>query len=258
MVQKTAVTVLELLDKREEKRQFERWLKNRSYTAVDVNEFASDYLSHDDKLTIAIKAAVANHKASRIDKLQSEYGDQLAAYIESAIDEQTSQQEFAAGMRDVVYAGLLAIFKESAGVPEDENLNEEENSVFSNLLAEEMSRVNGFVSEIYAGVSEQRTARFDRVRERLQGLAGNLGGRLSLWANAARLVFNHGKMYGRKDVSMRWEIGATEEHCSDCLRYNGQVKSRDEWQNLAGVLIYPQSRTLECKGYNCDCRLVEV
>lgn len=258
-IQKTAVTVLELLDKREEKKQYERWLRNRNYTAIKVDDFDSQYLTHDEKVEIAYKAIASTHKATRVDQLQTQYGDQLAAFVDNAIKQELSQQEFTAGMRDVVYNGLLAVFRESAAVPEGETLTEEENTAFSNILATELSRVNDFIGEIYTEVqNEEKATRFDRVRERLQGLAGNLGGRLSMWANAARMLWNQGMLYGRRVGDFRWGVGNTEKHCEDCLFYNGQVKSKEDWLKLGAILIYPQSRALACKGYECDCGYFEV
>ena len=256
--EKTAVAVLELLDKREEKRQFERWLKNRNYTAIRVSEFASEYLNEQEKTEIAIKAAQhhTTYKATSIDKLQDDYGDQLAAFIEGAIENDLDRGNFISGMRDVVFAGLLTIFKESADVPQNENLTPEENDIFNNMLVTELSRVDDYARDLFDGLG--KTARFNRVKERLQELVGNLGGRLSVWANAARKVFNAGMIWGRRDIEMTWQFGATEKHCVDCLFYNGQTKSREDWRVLALVGIQPQSPFLECKGYNCDCRLVEA
>lgn len=254
------VAIFDLIDKHEEKRQFERWLKNRDYVAIKVDDFGSQYLSHDDKLEIAIKAIQSHtpYKATKIDKLQSDYADQLAAFIEGAIDNDLSQDAFIRGMRDVVYAGLLTVFKSAAGVPDGEKLTSEEMDKFNNALIKELERVDNYARDLYAGLG--KGARFNRVKESLQQLSGNLGGRLTAWANAARLVFNQGAIWGRgeSETKMKWGFGATEKHCTDCLFYNGQTKTRQEWQELAGVLIYPQSRALACKGYNCDCSISEI
>lgn len=55
-------------------------------------------------------------------------------------------------------------------------------------------------------------------------------------------------------VLYEWRYGDTE-HCSDCLRLNGQRHTYSAWRD-AGWL--PKRKNLECKGYNCQCNLIPV
>lgn len=50
-----------------------------------------------------------------------------------------------------------------------------------------------------------------------------------------------------------WVYGDTE-HCEDCQRLNGQRHRLKGWQ----ANYWPQSDLLECKGFNCECRLVKA
>lgn len=77
----------------------------------------------------------------------------------------------------------------------------------------------------------------------------------TLWRNAPLRTENIARTYDRDDPWYRWELGATEKHCKDCLHLNGQIHRASEWR-AAG--IRPQSPDLECGGWNCDCKLVLV
>lgn len=89
--------------------------------------------------------------------------------------------------------------------------------------------------------------------------------RCSLWANRWNEAYNDGVRLiainaGEKQI---WKLGATEEHCPFCSRYNGIVALASEWDALN---IRPQSApnpaltgTLNgepgCGGWRCDCSL---
>lgn len=76
--------------------------------------------------------------------------------------------------------------------------------------------------------------------------------RLDLWANRYNAVRAISQTVTCADKKLVWRFGQTEEHCSDCLRYVGRVYRASAWQR-AGAL--PQSNSLECGGFRCDCRL---
>ena len=95
--------------------------------------------------------------------------------------------------------------------------------------------------------------RFDKLRER----AGRIAARVRIWANKRLEALNIGKLFktpppGEDEPRYTWRLGATERHCSDCLRLNGQTHTASEWTRAG---IRPQSPDLECGGWNCDCSL---
>lgn len=240
---------MELLDKRDERDQFLRWLKNRDYTAVRVSDFSTAVLTSSEKTKIAYAAARKNRKALAADGFVDDYGDKLASFVRSNINK--SRDDFMVGFESAVRGGLLDVFVRATGA-DDDGLNATEQARYDKMVRIQVDAVPGYVDAIYAN----KGAIFDAVRDNLQGLGANLGGRLQMWKNTARQFWNQGLIYGRRKESMTWRIGMTEESCNDCLFYNGQTKGREDWLTLAGVLIYPQSRALECNGYNCDCTLI--
>lgn len=78
--------------------------------------------------------------------------------------------------------------------------------------------------------------------------------RAELWANRYTDIVNRAMLETGQSNSYAWRLGATEQHCADCLRYNGQVKTGLEWKQEK----QPQSRELECGGWQCDCRFEMV
>lgn len=75
--------------------------------------------------------------------------------------------------------------------------------------------------------------------------------RADLWANAYNGLVAEAKLVTCSDQKYRWDVGPTE-HCSDCMAYWGRVHRGSVW-NAVGAR--PQSRALECGGYNCQCKL---
>lgn len=77
--EKKLLDLLDLLDKRDEKAQFERWLKNRNGD-FDVNDFDSQYLTYNEKIKIA-------YKSRRNDSIPSLNGNNDIESNDSDIDE---------------------------------------------------------------------------------------------------------------------------------------------------------------------------
>ena len=84
-----------------------------------------------------------------------------------------------------------------------------------------------------------------------------LGPRLRLWENTGMDALNRGVLEspeppGGELHNLRWDYLDGKDHCSDCSALDGVVLSKAEWKALG---IRPQSRDLECTGFNCGCRL---
>lgn len=103
----------------------------------------------------------------------------------------------------------------------------------------------------------------NRIKEKVSGwveaarrIVSNVTGRVSgLWTRAHEGVYARGQINTREEIWLMWQLGRTENHCSDCLHLNGQIHTAEEWR---AADICPQSFQLECEGWRCDCRLVQV
>lgn len=78
--------------------------------------------------------------------------------------------------------------------------------------------------------------------------------RADLYGEVTIQSYNDGTVAAHREtlLNLKWVVGPTE-HCSDCLRLNGQVHPPDVW---AASGWQPQARVLECGGFRCQCSFV--
>jgi hypothetical protein len=75
--------------------------------------------------------------------------------------------------------------------------------------------------------------------------------RARLWVNRYNAVRAEAQAIVCSDQKLTWRLGDTEEHCEDCLNYQGRTYRASTWNRYG---IRPQSFELACGGWNCDCR----
>lgn len=127
----------------------------------------------------------------------------------------------------------------SCGVDISE-MTPEEQGEMEKLIIEQAGYVGGFA---------------DSIIENSRAAGGKLTphiNRALLWQNQYNAVYARAQAMACGDQKLRWDLGATEEHCRDCLRYAGRVYRASIWDKYAAL---PQSHALECGGWLCDCSL---
>ena len=83
---------------------------------------------------------------------------------------------------------------------------------------------------------------------------GMIVNRMAIWTNRYNEVLNMAKLLAGEDFKEVWRLGPTE-HCSSCLKLDGQTKRKSRWI-AAGVR--PQHPDLECGGFHCQCSLTRT
>lgn len=78
--------------------------------------------------------------------------------------------------------------------------------------------------------------------------------RVQMWTNRYNEIVDLARMHFGGKTRLEWQLGPTE-HCTSCLSLSGVVATAEQWNAARSVGIYPQSRKLECGGYNCKCSL---
>lgn len=121
-----------------------------------------------------------------------------------------------------------------------EDMTGDENAVMFRFMADQVYMLDGFAQSIADGSKANG------------GLLSTHFTRAELWANRYKEAVSLAAAMAAKDQNLRWDLGATEKHCSSCLRLAGKVKRGSLWFE-SGIL--PQSQVLECKGYHCQCAL---
>lgn len=92
----------------------------------------------------------------------------------------------------------------------------------------------------------------DALYNKGAGLAAPME-RAQLWVNMSiNPMYYRGLEDAAPNQRYKWNIGATKESCVTCLGLNGQVHRLRDYRRLN---LIPQSRSLVCGGWLCDCGL---
>lgn len=239
-----ALDIIELLNKAQEVERFKRWLKN--HPPADFPDYASDLLTDDEKISIAIrlfKAQPPPEEEEPVNELQQEIEALVLAFLASRL----SITEMEAQMRQLVADTIETQFRETAGITADAELTAAQASELDKLMGDNMPHIEEFA----AAVAEDGDGGGGII-------AAGILSRIALWANTARDARNAGRTMGEDSKRFQWLLGATEQHCAVCLEQHTQIRTAAEWRRLRAQGVYPQSRSLPCSGYRCDCRLQEV
>ena len=184
------------------------------------------------------------------DELENElrnYAEMLEALVVSAASGKIEKDEFKRRMEELVALTLMAIYL----IWSNREPEELEDADFAEIEAQfnlNFDSIDRLSDDIYN----------DRYSEEGTGLGlVSLLLRMALWVSVAKGLSVFAKLRNKEnaEVKYRFVYGLTE-HCADCLRLNGQVHTTEEW--LAHSDMLPQSRALECRGFRCQCSLVET
>ncbi len=117
-------------------------------------------------------------------------------------------------------------------------ITKNEENLLGKWRAQQLPLINKFADSVFK--EDQTDA---RLRNRAQ-----------MWVNKSiNPLYYEGLAIANKEQNFMWIMDPIKEHCSTCLRLNGQVHKMKDW--IASTFV-PQSPTLECKGYNCGCKLI--
>ena len=76
--------------------------------------------------------------------------------------------------------------------------------------------------------------------------------RAEMWINRYNDAKNQSKTLACADQKGEWFLGRTEQHCLSCAGFNRRVYRFSTWATNGAL---PQSRTLACNGFRCECRI---
>lgn len=195
------------------------------------------------------------------------YQEQLDELTEELRDGDITEEEYESRVEEMAIAILILAFLLGRGGDEDDLTD---NELFIVLSAKAVlsgeSRNAGAILISFDALDIDDDAK-EQVNEAIElaiESAPNLGtyapaateqgiaARLAVWVTAALGLYTVGQVWNRNNPHYVWNLGATERHCADCLRLNGQVHTAEEWR---GGPFLPQSGALACRGFRCDCRL---
>jgi phage portal protein BeeE len=180
---------------------------------------------------VAIKAI----QATRID-FEDDFEDALQAHI----DGNATPRQASARLRSIIRKANNKAFRDGlsdGGAPGEEPTDAEQVEI--NQFIREQSQ---FVSSLL------KTVKSDK-------LASSTGKGVSWFNKSVKPMYDAGLASAGGNKMVEWVLGKTETHCRSCSGYNGQRHRFKSWLRIGAM---PQSDTLACNGFNCDCNLVPV
>ena len=156
-----------------------------------------------------------------------------------------TQPQGLAAMYSNIQRGITAAWREGAaecGITPDE-FTFEELVARDNFIVEQEGYAPGFVDFAIANSKAEG------------GKWGTIDSRIQLWVNKYRLARTMAASMACANKKKVWRLGATEEHCDSCAKFNGRVYRYATWAENGAT---PQSRRLCCGGWRCDCGLEDT
>jgi len=156
-----------------------------------------------------------------------------------------SQPQGLASMYLTIEREIAKAWKEGAaecGIKPDE-FTFEELIARDNFIGEQEGYVPGFIDFVLQNSKANG------------GKRGTIYARIELWVNKYRLARTQAAAMACANKKKVWRLGATEEHCESCLKFEGRVYRYQVWAENGAT---PQSRRLCCGGWLCDCTLEDT
>lgn len=174
-----------------------------------------------------------------IEDTEASFTADFSDLLSSACEGSTTRRRFGIILRDLIRKYGKSAYSDGLkdGGVADGVLDNDDQADYTTLLAEQSAYVTGLGSAVYqAGISDTQAA--DKA---------------DLWFNKSITPFyQHGLASADANGVYEWVLGATKEHCVTCATMAGQTHRLKDYQRKD---ILPQGDTLECKGFNCACRL---
>jgi len=176
-------------------------------------------------------------------KSSADFGRSIRAAVHGLWRGEIEFMDFIDTVITAVFRGYEQAWREGAAAvgitPAERSL--EERIVLNQAIQDSLNNVQAF-AEFVGGHMQANGYKL-----------GDLDYRTNLWVNSYNRVVNLAMSTSRLDQKLEWMLGRTKVHCTDCGAYAGRVHRASVWRDVGAI---PQSRSLECSGYNCQCRLV--
>ena len=257
----------------DEEAQYKRFVKKRVKRdkTVDPSQFEAEYLTGLDKARITAEivggSKSQDNPFTKNEPLQFQGIPELNAMLldfnsdvdelaQQAINGDMTQQEFEDSFTETLLSFVTLAYAFAAN-KEVGNLTQADLSQISVIMEGQAQYIGNLSNDVFNGRYSARAedeASFGSPPQTVDEGIAKIDNRLVLWGGVLTSAYYAALAFYDGDVLYRWDLGIAE-HCDDCLRLNGQVHTMQEWVN-AGWL--PQTRRLECNGYNCECKLKRV
>lgn len=190
--------------------------------------------------TDAIAPVVAQYEAALNDEVDAVYnGDE-------------TQSEFEDHINALLAAFALAIYLAATGKTEDE------------LTDDELGEIAAWIddqAQYIGGLAEAVAAAGAASAEEIAALQAGIVTRIGYWVSALSVfgAVSAGNTAAGGQRLGKWRLGGTVEHCATCSMLANDEAHPVSWFLDNGYLPRePDSPTLECHGWRCDCGVFDV
>lgn len=185
-----------------------------------------------------------------IESVQAEYQDKIYSYMEDYLKSSRPITYYRNSFRRAINDGFTYAFVAGwADAGASGGLTAEAQSWLNNRITQEI----GYNDSLFVQLKALRDNEELTLDEKLEAAMSHAEG----YANTLTGVYAQGKMMGLPERDGKWELGATEEHCSTCASLNGKTHPLSWYLKNGYIPQEAGSSTLECHGYHCDCRIVD-
>lgn len=176
-------------------------------------------------------------QATRID-----FEDAFEDLLVRARNDDATRQQFRSKLASLLnkYGKMAFMDGLTDGGLDEAELDDDDKDTIARMLSEQSEYVSGITDTLFKG---------DGVSDAQADF------KPAMWFNKSiNPMYQAGLVSADKNGLYEWVYGATE-HCADCLALNGQRHRLKEFNQRE---LMPQSSKLECKGFQCKCKLVKV
>lgn len=203
--------------------------------------------------TIALAAAWLEYmtlKARGYPGLRAEY----KRNITTAMDDYLTSQDKATAHKSAYKRAMNEAFPEAfyIGYEEASGSREDVDKDADEWLTARMNEEIGYIDQLFVSLKQLRDS-FIAGDIKIADLRDEVAARADGYLNSLDIVYNTGRLYGKKNqmLTMVGDDGA--ESCDDCRKRKGKRYSARKWLAIG----FPPSRDFQCRGYRCQHYLVD-
>lgn len=180
-----------------------------------------------------------------------------AAYkrsVTSAMDDYLTSQDKATAYKSAYKRAMNEAFPEAfyVGYEEASGSREDVDSDADEWLTARMNEEIGYIDQLFVSLKQLRDS-FSEGDIKAADLRDEVAVRAEGYLNSLDIVYNTGRLYGKKNVMLTMVGDDGAESCEDCRKRKGKRYSARKWLAIG----FPPSRDFECHGYRCQHYLVD-
>ena len=91
-----------------------------------------------------------------------------------------------------------------------------------------------------------------------EALEAQIDTRLDMWVKAMETLRGLGVVSAKGNVTGRFKLGSTKEHCDTCKELNGTKKRMKAWASSGLLPQTPGNQNFKCGCWQCECTIVDT